>query len=208
MKPENRLRAQFGQMTNYVAVGLLWLATSALSLFILTGAAMTAAHKTARMLADRDKSVKITQTFVRSLRHEGLVSTAIFLGSLLLTVGLFFAYNAAVNTHQDWVVVFVIISAVELAVFNLYVYPLVATFEHPSFIVLLKNTVLFAHRHLFTTLKLIGTVTVFVWLIVRVHPSLFILALSLYFWMATVHLETVFSPYISALQEGSHEEVS
>lgn len=208
MKADNRFKAQFSHMTNYVAVGLLWLGISALSLFLLTGAATTAAYKTTRLLIDRDRSVKTVSTFMRALQKEGPLSTVIFLFSALLFGGLFLVYNVAMNTNQEWVVVFVIISAIELAIFNLYVYPLIAVFEHPTWRALIKNTVLFAHRHLFTTFKLVGTVVFFVWLIVWVHPSLFVVALSLYFWMTAVHLEKVFSPYIKMLQEASNDEIS
>ncbi|GEM_PF-4734740 len=198
---ENPIRNAYTIFILHVGVSMLWLMVSLFSLLLLTGAATTAAHALCFKIQADEEPVDLFKDFFRAMKKDLIPASIVYLLSMLFSGMLFMTYNYASNTGETFIVFTVIISAAYLVAFNLHVYPLMAVFKHERFTGLIKNVVLFMHIHLFTTFKLAGTLALFALIIFFIHPALFIPGLSVYLLINTLHLRSIYQPYIDKLKE-------
>ncbi len=201
----NPIKHAFSQFMSYVGLSILLFMGTLLSLLLGGGALLAASYHTSFKLYVDEEPVPLIPTLIKGLKKTWGYASVIYGLSILLAVGLFFVFNYAGNVDETWVRYAVAFSVVYLVLFNLYVYALHAIFEHTSIIHLIKNTLLFMHIHAWTSFKLLGTVVLFVMIIIFIHPVMFLLGLSLYLLLTTIHLIKVFTPYINHFK-GAQDE--
>ncbi|GEM_PF-1431930 len=205
-KRTNIVKDAYVHVMNYVGLALVWFIVSGLGLFLTAGAATAAAYRVAFFWKDKDRHVPLFSTFFRGFKENLVSASLVHIPFLLFAIGLFFLHTYAQNTEETLLIIAVYLSAFELLLFGLYVFPLIAAFRHKNAFHLVRNTMILAHFHLFTTLKLIGTLAFSIFLVMVVHPALLPVSIALYFGFSSMHLEKILSIYRDKTLEALSDE--
>ena len=128
-------------ITDVILINLLWLLISGLGFFITFGAATTAMFSVTFKLLNTKKQVYVIKEFYESFRKNFIVSSIIWLLIIVLTIPLYLIYNYAQNTENVVILISVLFTALQLLLFSIYVFPIIAIFKTNSLGQLIKNTV-------------------------------------------------------------------
>lgn len=205
-KRVNIVKDAYTHLMNYVGLVLVWFVASGLGLFLTAGAATAAAYRVAFAWKDKDRHAPLFSTFFTGFKENLLPASLVHIPTTLFALGLFFLHTYAQNTEETLLLVAVYLSAFELLLFLFYVYPLLAAFRHKNAFHLVKNTMLLAHFHLFTTLKMIGTLAIAVFLVMVVHPAMFPISLTVYLGFTSLYLDKIFAVYREKTLEALSDE--
>ena len=80
-------------------------------------------------------------------------------------------------------------------------------FESPSYWQSIKNTILMMHGHLGVSIRLLGTVIVVLFLVLRVSSLFLFLGIPLYLYFNTFILRSTFQKYMTVTR-GEDNEIS
>ena len=181
--------------------------TTLLGVFITFGSALTAAFNIAFKMHDRKRNIYIFKEYVTSFKKNFVQSTIIWILIFILGLGLFFLYNYANNTSNLILHVSVYIAAIELVLLVSYVLPIISTFETPGIFPTIKNALLMAHGHFFTSIKIMGTVVFIGYLVLNVGLGFLFIGIPIYLYFNTMFLYKIFEIYKLRLV-GENNEVS
>lgn len=201
------IRNMYRAITDVVFVALITFFVSFIGLLLTVGASLTAAFSVMFKLMDQRNVTYVMKDFKDSFIKNFFISTLIWIINAILLIFLFFIYNYANNTGSTILLVSVYVAGFEIILFLSYVFPILAIFKTPNIRVLIKNTVLMIHGHMFTSIKMLGTVIVIMFLIFKVHSIFILLGVPLYLYFNTFHLYKIFNIYRERT-EGELNEVS
>lgn len=201
------IRNIFRALTDVIFLSLITFFTSLLGLLITTGASLKAAYNVMFKLLDQDRATYIFKEFKDAFLKEFVQVTITWICILLVGVGLFFTFNYANNTGSTVMLVLVYVAGLELLLFISYYFPIVSMFESPSYFQSIKNTILMMHGHLGVSIRLLGTIIVILFLILRVSSLFLFLGVPIYVYFNTFILRNTFDKYIVNTR-GDEDEIS
>jgi uncharacterized membrane protein YesL len=196
----------FRNITNIIYVSLLWLFTSFLGILLTLGAATSALFRVSFQIYRTKEPTQVLKRFFRSFKENFWISSLCWLVILALGLPLYMLYNYALKQNDPLLMVMVIVSAYELIMFTLYVFPIIAIFKVKNPWQLFKNTILMANQNLWLNIKLLGSLAAVFLLIIFVHSAFILLAGGLYGMLITFHLRKVFAPYYQVFAPQVSEE--
>lgn len=186
---------------NYVGLAFIWFAVLFFGIFLSFGVATSAAFYTSNRLRDPDATVPIVKTTLRGMKRTWMPATALFCMTVLLGGGLLFIHMYLwQNEPFGFMNVAVFVSALYLLFFNLYGYPIIATFNHSGPLHFIKNTLLMIHLHPLVSLKLLGSFLCIIALVYWVHFSTIIIGMGFFFFLQAFHLGPLFDSYLKSIK--------
>lgn len=200
------IRNIYRALTDVIFLSLLTFFASVLGLFLTTGASLKAAYNVMFKLLDQDRATYIFKEFKDAFVKDFVQVTLTWIFMLLVGVGLFFTFNYANNTGNTVVLVLVYVAALELLLFISYYFPIMSTFESPSYMQTIRNTILMMHGHLSVSIRLLGTIVVILFLVLRVHSTFIFLGVPVYLYFNTFILRNTFELYINKTR-GEQDEI-
>jgi len=201
------IRNAYRALTDVIFLSLLVFFTSVLGLFITTGASLTAGFNVMFKIHDQNRATYIFKEFKESFLKNFVKSTVTWLITVVVGIGLFFAFNYANNTGSIVLLVSVYAATIELLLFISYYFAINAVFESPTYRQNIKNTVLMMHGHFTVSLRLLGTIVVIGYLILYVHSTFIFIGVPLYLYFNTFILKNTFNKYIDYTR-GENDEIS
>lgn len=189
----------YEKLIDYLQVTLLFILSSILTLFIGTGAALSATFITVYKMQTDIVDTSIYQTYKQQFKLTFLSSTYTFLGSVLLFggAGYFIVYRLPADYPMRFPLG--VLTAVYGALFMQYAFPIISVFKHSGPLHLIKNTLLLMHLHPLTSLSLLINALTFYALVFMVHPVLTIPAFLLVFYVQGNVFRPIIKIYVARL---------
>ncbi|NLD26887.1 MAG: YesL family protein [Acholeplasmataceae bacterium] len=170
-------RELYRNITNIIYAGLLWLFTSLLGILLTFGAATTALFRVCFQVYRTKEPTQVAKRFFRSFKENFWISTLCWLIIIAIGLPLYMLYNYALKQNEPFLMVMVIVSAYELVMFSLYVFPIIAIFKVKNLWHLFRNTMIMANQNLWMNIKLLGSLAAVFLLVIFVHSVSF-------YWLA------------------------
>lgn len=203
---DSPIRNIYRAVTDVIYLCLLAFFSAVLGLFITAGASLKAAYNVMFKLHDQNRATYIFKEFKEAFMKDFLQVTLTWIMILLVGLGLFFSFNYATNTDHTVLLVIVYVALVELLLFMSYYFPIMSTFESPSYYQTIKNTILMMHGHISVSIRLIGTIIVILYLVLYVSSMFIFLGVPIYLYFNTFILQNTFQKYID-ITRGEQDEI-
>jgi len=196
----------YEKLVDYLLVTLLFLAFSAVTLFIGTGAALSATFITVYKMQTDIVEESIFYTFKKQLKLTLLPSIFTFVGIALIFGGGVFLILEYIPTEYTMRLPLLIIGLVYGALFLQYAFPIVSVFKHKGPFHLIKNTLLLMHLHPIASLLLLFNALTFYAIVFVIHPVLIYLALMFVFYMQGRIFKPLLKLYVERIAEKEDKE--
>jgi uncharacterized membrane protein YesL len=178
---------------------------SFLGILLTLGGATTALFSVIFQVFKTNEPTSVINTFKKSFIKNFWFSTLVYICLLVLGASTYLMVSHAITNQNDIILILGIIASYELIVFTCYFFPTLAIFETNKNSQLIKNVIILSNYHLWTNIKLLGTIVVVAYLIIAIHPIFILVAVGLYAFLVAFHLRPIFKPYIEKLdEEGNH----
>jgi len=199
-----RLKDLFRDAADLVFAGFLFLAATALSGGILAGAALKALFAVGFRVVGGKKSVRVFADFWTAFKDGFLFATVVWLLSAGMGTGLWFIVTFALDRGEILVAAAGIASAVLLALYLSYFYPMLAAFETDKPRTMLKNAFLLAAGHPLHGLLVLGGLAVPV-LLFGLWYGTILFSVALYAAIECIHLKKLFAPYLAGFSPAERD---
>jgi uncharacterized membrane protein YesL len=188
------LKEVYRKFTDIVFVNLLWILVSFLGLFVTVGAATTAMFTVTFQVLKKNEPTNVFSSYIKSFKDHFVASTLVWLFLVLAFIPLYMMYHYGLNQNITWLTIIAIVGFYQLLIFTLYVFPVMAVFKTKSTFQLMKNVIIMANTNLWTNIKIIGSLSFVVLLVVLIHESMLLIGVGIYGILVSHHLNIIFRP--------------
>lgn len=192
----------FRKITDLIFASFLWFFVSLLGLLVTMGAATTAMFRVSFQVLKKDEPTNVLKEFFKTFKESFVESSIIWFIVVIIGSSLFFFLRYSFLTSNTILIIIGLSSAFELAIFTIYVFPIIATFESENIFMLIRNTFLISHRSLWLNIKLVGSLAFLVLLIFTISSFFIILIALVYGILIAFHLK----PYFEEIKNKIIEE--
>lgn len=194
------LKDFYKRAMDVVYVNFIWILVSFLGILVTLGAATTALFRVLFQISKTKEVTNVASLFFKSFKENFFISTLVYFVLLVLGFSTYLMLSYGFSHHMVGVIIIGIFVTYELFVFTVYFFPTVALFQSENHLQLIKNVILLSNYHLWTNIKVGGSLVFVGFLIFYVHESFIILAIGIYGFLVTFHLQKVFKPYLEKLE--------
>ncbi|MGE4320096.1 MAG: YesL family protein [Acholeplasmataceae bacterium] len=199
------LKEFYKNMTDIIFANFIWILVSFLGILITLGASTTALFRVVFQVFKTKEPTSVVQTFFKSFKENFWFSTLVYFGLLIIGASLYLMLNYAFTYDQPWLLVIGVVVGYQWLIFTIYFFPVLAVFKTKTKLDLIKNVLLLSNYHIWTNIKLIGSIVAVFFLIFYVHEVFILVAIALYAFMVSYFLKPIFDRYIWKLdEEGSN----
>ena len=194
------LKEFYKKAMDVVYVNIIWILVSFLGILLTLGAATTALFRVLFQLFKTKEVTNVAPLFFKSFKENFFISTLVYFALLILGFSTYLMLSYGFHHNVIWIIVIGIFVAYEIFVFTVYFFPIVALFKTDGLKHLIKNVILLSNYHVWTNIKIGGSLVFVGFLIFYVHASFIILAVGIYGFLVAFQLRTIFRPYLEKLE--------
>jgi len=194
-------KTTYEKVVDYLWVTLIFLGVSVATLFIGTGAALSAAFITVYKMQTDIVEESILNTFKKQLKLTFIPSVLTFIGIMVIFGGGLYITLTIIPDDYPLRLVLLILVLVYGALFLQYAFPIVSVFKHSGPVHLIKNTLLLMHLHPITSFLLLMNALTFYVMVFILHPILIYLAFMFVFYMQGKIFQPILKIYVKRIAE-------
>ena len=194
----------YKDLMDIVFLNFIFLVVVLLGAFITFGAAFKALIFVSFRIIDRKKQNYVFKSFIKSFKEEFIKSTLIWL--IIGGIGylLFNIWNYAITNENTIMIISCLVSFYMLITYTLYLFSVIAIFQTQSTYSLLKNTLIIASSHFFTSLKMLAGLIIVIGLF-NLFSGTILFSIGFFGVLTAYHLQKVFKPYMKPFEEPEEE---
>lgn len=187
----------YRNFTDVIFANFIWILVSFLGVLLTLGASTTALFGVMFQVFKTKEPTNVVRTFKKSFMDNFVFSTLVYFCLLILGGSTYLMFSYSIAQNQEFLLLMSIVISYELIVFACYFFPALSIFETHTKFEMIKNIMILSNYHLWTNIKIIGSIVIVSFLIIMVHPIFLLFAIGSLAWLIVYHLKPVFTPYMN-----------